>query len=80
MTDFATMSTMEVWYARLSEQDITTALATATRSQAAHNKKLAKAAKTAAKDVKKGAAKARTRDSLTRCRNSPSSSTGSTGS
>jgi uncharacterized protein (DUF2252 family) len=60
MADFAGMSTMDVWYARLSQQDIATAIKTAARSEDV-DKKVAKAAK---KDAHKVAAKARTRDSL----------------
>ena len=62
MAEFADMSTMDIWYARLSEQDLTTALSTAARSAESAGKK--KEAKTAEKGAKKAVAKARTRDSL----------------
>jgi uncharacterized protein (DUF2252 family) len=56
------MSTMDIWYARLSEQDLMSAVETATRSLQSSGKK--KAAKAAEKGAAKVADKARTRDSL----------------
>jgi len=61
MAEFAAMSTMEIWYARLSEQDIQRAIKTAARSMAGAEQKQAK---TAEKRAQKVAAKARTHDSL----------------
>jgi uncharacterized protein (DUF2252 family) len=62
MTEFAGMSTMDIWYAHLSEQDLMTAISAAARSIAGTGKK--KAARTAEKGAERIAAKARTRDSL----------------
>jgi uncharacterized protein (DUF2252 family) len=62
MAEFAAMSTMDIWYARLSEQDIQKAITTAARSMASAVKK--KQAKTAEKGAQKIAEKARTHDSL----------------
>jgi uncharacterized protein (DUF2252 family) len=61
MAGFAAMGTMEVWYARLDEDDLLQALRRAT---AKAPKKRAKAARREEKTVHKEAAKARTRDSL----------------
>src|SRR6476659_9487518 len=62
MAGYATMPTMDIWYARLSEHDLLTAVATAARSwERAGNKKAAKAAE---KGAQRTADKARTRDSL----------------
>jgi uncharacterized protein (DUF2252 family) len=61
MAGFAAMGTMEVWYARLDEDDLLQRLrdaATAAKKQAK------KEAIQAEKTLRKGAAKARTRDSL----------------
>jgi hypothetical protein len=60
MADFAGMSTTDVWYARLSQQDIAAAIKTAAHSEDVDKKQV----KTAKKDAHKVAAKARTRDSL----------------
>jgi uncharacterized protein (DUF2252 family) len=62
MTEFSVMSTMDIWYAHLSEQDLMSAISTAARSIAGTGKK--KEAKSAEKGAEKIAAKARSRDSL----------------
>ena len=65
MAEFAGMRTMDIWYARLSEQDIMDAITTAARSLNGTDKKTEKTAqKTAGKVARKTADKARTRDSL----------------
>jgi uncharacterized protein (DUF2252 family) len=61
MARFAQMGTMEVWYARLSEQDLMTAIKDFARTGAVKNKKDAKKGEKRARAI---AAKARTRDSL----------------
>jgi uncharacterized protein (DUF2252 family) len=61
MARFAEMRTMDIWYARLSEQDLLDALDAAAATQKGADKK---AATTAQKKALKGARKARTRDSL----------------
>jgi uncharacterized protein (DUF2252 family) len=62
MAEFAEMHTMDIWYARLSEAELMTALSTAvdTRKDKVQKKEAEKVAKAA----KKSALKARTRDSL----------------
>ncbi len=62
MAKFAAMDTMDVWYARLSEEDMLAAMKTAERSQ--RDKAQKKVAKKSEKLAEKEAAKARTRDSL----------------
>jgi len=62
MARFAQMRTMDTWYARLSEQELMSALNTAARSE--KDKAEKKDAKRSEKAAKKGALKARTRDSL----------------
>jgi uncharacterized protein (DUF2252 family) len=62
MAEFARMSTMDIWYARLSEDDLMNAISTATRSLKGPDKKTI--AKTAGKVAQKTADKARTHDSL----------------
>jgi uncharacterized protein (DUF2252 family) len=62
MAEFAEMSTMDIWYARLSEEDVQTAVTTASRSMARGGNR--KQARTAEKNVEKVAGKARTHDSL----------------
>ena len=62
MTEFAGMSTLDIWYAHLSEQDLMTAISTAARSMEGTGKK--KEAKTVEKGAEKIAEKAHTRDSL----------------
>jgi uncharacterized protein (DUF2252 family) len=61
MAGFAGMRTMDIWYARLSEEDLTSALNAASSSLKGADKKLAK---TAQKKVEKATRKAHTRDSL----------------
>jgi uncharacterized protein (DUF2252 family) len=63
MAGFAQMGTMDVWYARLDEEDLMAAVQKA-GAEAATTKKGKKAAKQAEKTLRKGAEKARTRDSL----------------
>ena len=63
MAQFAAMGTMEIWYARLGEDEIPQPLRVAA-ADASKTKKGAKAAKRAEKTARKEAAKARTRDSL----------------
>jgi uncharacterized protein (DUF2252 family) len=62
MAGFATMGTMDVWYARMAEGQFPQALRVA--ADFPETKKGAKAAKQAGKVARKEAAKARTRDSL----------------
>jgi uncharacterized protein (DUF2252 family) len=62
MAGFATMGTMEIWYARIADGQFPRALRTAL--DAPRTKKGAKAAKQVGKVARKEAAKARTRDSL----------------
>jgi uncharacterized protein (DUF2252 family) len=61
MAGFAQMGTMDVWYAHLAEDDLMQRLRDAA---SAANKKAKKEAIQAEKTLRKGAAKARTRDSL----------------
>jgi len=61
MTQFGEMRTLDVWYARLSEQDLLNALEAAASSLKGADKK---AATTAQKNALKAARKAHTRDSL----------------
>ncbi|MBP3037575.1 DUF2252 domain-containing protein [Arthrobacter sp. zg-ZUI100] len=60
MAGFAQMRTLDIWYARLSEDLLQTMLA----GEASQKGKSAKKARKAEKAVEKSAAKARTRDSL----------------
>lgn len=62
MAGFAEMRTMDIWYARISEQDLLSAINNATRSMERLEKK--SVAKTAEKRAQKTAEKAHTRDSL----------------
>ncbi len=62
MAGFAQMRTMDIWYARLSERDLMAALEAAVGTQ--KDKAQKKEAKGRQKAAKKGALKARTRDSL----------------
>ena len=62
MAGFAQMGTMEVWYARLDEDDLVQRLRDAAATTA--KKKAKKEAIQAEKTLRKGATKARTRDSL----------------
>jgi uncharacterized protein (DUF2252 family) len=61
MAGFATMATMEIWYARLAEDDVARVLRAA---EPAKTRKGAKAARQVGKAARREAAKARTRDSL----------------
>jgi uncharacterized protein (DUF2252 family) len=63
MAGFAQMSTMDVWYAHLSEEELMSGVRSAA-TQASKTKKDAKAAKRAAKTAEKAREKAHTRDSL----------------
>jgi uncharacterized protein (DUF2252 family) len=62
MASFASMGTMEIWYARLDEGELMQRLRDAAAE--ASKKKAKKEAIQAEKTLRKGAAKARTRDSL----------------
>ena len=62
MAEFAEMRTMDIWYARRSEQELLSALDKAVGSEKGKAEK--KVAKAAAKSARKGALKAHTRDSL----------------
>ncbi len=62
MAGFAEMRTMEIWYARLSEQELMAALDSAVGAQKGKAQK--KEAQERKKAAEKGALKARTRDSL----------------
>ena len=61
MAKFADMGTMEIWYAKVSEQDFRKAVDAATANLKGADKK---AATTAQKNARKNAQKARTRDSM----------------
>jgi uncharacterized protein (DUF2252 family) len=66
MAGFAAMGTLAIWYAHLDEDQLLSgvqSVAVAAEAKKA-SKKTAKAAKQAGKTLRKGAAKARTRDSL----------------
>jgi uncharacterized protein (DUF2252 family) len=63
MAGFAQMSTLDIWYAHLSEDELVHAIRSAA-AEASKPKKAAKAAKGAEKSVQKVTGKARTRDSL----------------
>jgi uncharacterized protein (DUF2252 family) len=63
MAGFAQMGTMDIWYARLDEDELMRGVRSA-GAEASTTKKEKKAAKQAEKSLRKGAAKARTRDSL----------------
>ncbi len=62
MAEFAQMQTMDIWYARLSEQELMSAMGTAVAAQTDKTQK--KAAQRLEKAAKKNVLKARTRDSL----------------
>ena len=64
MAGFATMGTLAIWYANLAEGEFLKAVGSAAAEAAKASKKAAKAAKQVEKSARKGAAKARTRDSL----------------
>ncbi|HET7519614.1 MAG TPA: DUF2252 domain-containing protein [Actinomycetes bacterium] len=63
MAGFAQMRTMDIWYARLDEDELLKAIRKVA-ADASKAKKRKKEAKQAEKNLRKGAAKARTRDSL----------------
>ena len=62
MTEFSLMSTMDIWYAHLSEQDLMRAIKTAANAAVGTGRK--KEARTVEQNAAKAAEKARTRDSL----------------
>ena len=62
MAGFAEMGTMDIWYAYLSDDELTDVLRS--MAKASKTKKGAKAARRAEKSAQKAATKARTRDSL----------------
>jgi uncharacterized protein (DUF2252 family) len=64
MATFATMGTLAIWYAHLDEDQLQRGVQSATAEVKKASKKTAKAVKQVGKNVRKGAAKARTRDSL----------------
>jgi uncharacterized protein (DUF2252 family) len=64
MATFATMGTLAIWYAHLDEDQLLSGVQSATAEVKKASKKTAKAVKQVGKNVRKGAAKARTRDSL----------------
>jgi len=64
MAGFATMGTMDVWYAYLDERELMNSIQSAADQAGKSSKKDAKAAKRAQKTAHKVAAKAHTRDSL----------------
>ena len=64
MAGFAAMGTLAIWYAHLDEDQLLGGVQSATAEAKKGPKKQAKAVKQLGKNVRKGAAKARTRDSL----------------
>jgi hypothetical protein len=64
MAGFAKMGTMDIWYARLSEQELLAAIRNLSRTADGKSKKEAKEAKKGEKKAQAIVAKARTRDSL----------------
>ena len=64
MASFAAMGTLDIWYAHLDEDQLLSGVQSATAEAKKASKKQAKAVKQVGKNVRKGAAKARTRDSL----------------
>jgi uncharacterized protein (DUF2252 family) len=62
MSRFASMRTLDIWYARLAEDDLVRAMESATAGQ--KGKAAKKAAKALQKNALRNSAKARTRDSL----------------
>ena len=61
MAEFATMGTMDIWYARLSEDELSAAVQTALTSQKGKQRKIAKVV---GKNAQRWTEKARTRDSM----------------
>ena len=64
MAGFAAMGTLAIWYAHLDEDQLLSGVQSAAAEASKASKKAAKAVKQVAKTARKGAAKARTRDSL----------------
>ncbi|MDF2738786.1 MAG: hypothetical protein K0S88_152 [Actinomycetia bacterium] len=64
MASFAAMGTLAIWYAHLDEDQLLSGVQSAAAEASKASKKAAKAVKQVAKTARKGAAKARTRDSL----------------
>ena len=68
MAEFAEMTTMDIWYAHLSEEELMKAISSFARAQEPTRRRRLRRRKKAAtkeeKAAKKAAAKARTRDSL----------------
>jgi uncharacterized protein (DUF2252 family) len=64
MAGFAAMGTLAIWYAHLDEDQLQSGVQSVAAEAKKASKKAAKAAKQAGKTLRKGAAKARTRDSL----------------
>ena len=64
MAGFAAMGTLDIWYAHLDEDQLLSGVQSATAEGKKTSKKTAKAVKQVGKNLRKGAAKARTRDSL----------------
>jgi len=64
MAGFAAMGTLAIWYAHLDEDQLLSGVQSVATEAKKASKKTAKAAKQAGKTLRKGAAKARTRDSL----------------
>src|SRR5664280_944552 len=62
MAEFAGMRNMDIWYARLTEQELTDAISTLTKGE--RTKKASAEAKEGARRARKNAEKAHTRDSL----------------
>jgi uncharacterized protein (DUF2252 family) len=64
MAGFAAMGTLAIWYAHLDEDQLLSGVQSATAEGKKTSKKTAKAVKQVGRNLRKGAAKARTRDSL----------------
>ena len=64
MVGFAAMGTLAIWYAHLDEDQLLGGVQSATAEGKKTSKKQTKAVKQVGKNLRKGAAKARTRDSL----------------
>jgi uncharacterized protein (DUF2252 family) len=64
MAGFAAMGTLAIWYARLDEDQLQRGVQSATAEAKKGSKKQARAVKQVGRNLRKGAAKARTRDSL----------------
>jgi len=79
MAGFATMGTMDIWYAHLAEDEVSQVLQDAA-AEASKTKKGAKAAKRVGKVARKEAARLVRATACRRCRSSPSRSLASIGS